>query len=84
MAELPAAIGEVVRELREAQGMSVRELSRRGGVSTEHVRLLETRPGKLGPCVTTFAAIARALGLRPSELLALAEERAREAARNAA
>lgn len=74
-ADLPTAIGEVVRELREARGMSGWELSRLSGLAMDLARQIERMPGKRGPSLTTLAAIAGALGLRGSELLALAEAR---------
>ena len=74
-ADLPTAIGEVVRELREAQGITARELGRRIGLHYDAIQRLENHPGKQGGYVATLAAIAEALGMRGSELLALAEAR---------
>ncbi len=75
MADLSIAIGEVIRELREARGITARELGRRIGLHYDAIQRLENHPGKLGGYVMTLAAIAGALGMRGSELLALAEER---------
>lgn len=83
-ADLPTAIGEVVRELREAQGITARELGRRIGLHYDAIQRLENHPGKLGGYVMTLAAVAGALGLRGSELLALAEARVGAAWRRAA
>jgi len=83
-ADLPTAIGEVVRELRVARGITARELGRRAGLARDIVGLLERRPGKQGGYVATLAAIAEALGMRPSELLALAEARVAAAGKKAA
>lgn len=75
-ATLSSALSAVIRERREAAGLSRNALSRRSGLSETLVGQVEKHGRTLGMNVTTLAAVAEALGMRGSELLALAEERA--------
>lgn len=61
----PGADGEVhvgsrVRELRQAQGLSARELATRAGVSAAYLSRLEN--GRLSPTVSTLSRVMRAMG----------------------
>jgi transcriptional regulator with XRE-family HTH domain len=62
-------IGARLREARTMQGLGVRELARRIGVTPSMVSQLER--GKVMPSVTTLAAIARELELSLDELFAV-------------
>ena len=57
-----------VRDLREAEGMSTRELARVAGISTETVYAIEH--GKRQPSVTTLDKLANALGVEARDLFA--------------
>ena len=52
----------MLREAREATGMSQRELAKRLGVSQQRVALLER---DANPSVDTLERVAKALGMRP-------------------
>jgi transcriptional regulator with XRE-family HTH domain/mannose-6-phosphate isomerase-like protein (cupin superfamily) len=58
--EIPVQIGQRVREAREAQQMSLRELARRVDVSASFISQLER--GKANPSVGTLYALVAALG----------------------
>jgi transcriptional regulator with XRE-family HTH domain len=76
---LVEAVAQIIRERRVAAGISARELGRRSGLARDIVGLMERRPGKQGGYVATMVSIAEALGMRGSELLALAEKRVAQA-----
>jgi len=65
---VPALAVERLRARREAQGMSVRALAQRIGVSPSLVSQIET--GKANPSVGTLVAFATELGLSLAELFA--------------
>jgi len=67
----PAVIGARVRALREATGLSLRELTVRSGVSAPMLSQVER--GETSPTLTVAARIAAGLGLRLSQLLRLDE-----------
>lgn len=67
----PPTLGEVVRSAREAAGISLRELSRRCGVSAGQLSRIES--GAVGqPEMETIEALARAFGVPADPLLVLA------------
>ncbi len=61
------AVGERVRELRTAAGLTVRELARRVGVSASHVSQVERGIGSFS--VPTLYAVAGELGVQMHEIL---------------
>jgi transcriptional regulator with XRE-family HTH domain len=66
------AIGARVKALREAAGLSLRDLSERSGVSAPMLSQVER--GETSPTLTVAARIAGGLELRLSQLLRLDEE----------
>jgi transcriptional regulator with XRE-family HTH domain len=67
--ELP--FGAALRRLRLAAGMTQEQLGLEAGVQRNFISLIET--GQNQPTITTIARLARALGMRASELVAEAE-----------
>ena len=67
----PAVIGARVKALREASGLSLRDLTVRSGVSAPMLSQVER--GETSPTLTVAARIAAGLGLRLSQLLRLDE-----------
>jgi transcriptional regulator with XRE-family HTH domain len=67
----PTAVGPRVRALREAMGMSLRELALRCGVSS--AMLSQVERGETSPTLHVAARIAAGLELRLSQLLRLDE-----------
>jgi XRE family transcriptional regulator, regulator of sulfur utilization len=70
----PGLLGEIalrIEGLREAAGWSQPDLARHAGVGAGTIGRLER--GAAVPSVETVAAIARAFGLRPRELMAACE-----------
>lgn len=61
------ALGEVIRDERERQGMTQAELGRRVGLSRPSISLLERGSTKF-PKIATLEAIAAALNLPPHAL----------------
>jgi XRE family transcriptional regulator, regulator of sulfur utilization len=73
VAALPSvAIGARVRALREAQGLSLRDLAERSGVSAPMLSQVER--GETSPTLAVAARIAAGLELRLSQLLRLDED----------
>ena len=70
--ELP--FGAALRRVRLAAGMSQEQLGLEAGVQRNFISLIET--GQNQPTITTIAKLARALGLRASELVVEAEREA--------
>ena len=68
---LPTVIGARVKALREAAGLSLRDLTERSGVSAPMLSQVER--GETSPTLTVAARIAAGLGLRLSQLLRLDE-----------
>ena len=62
-----AAVGDRVREWREALGQSRAELARSASISVGYLGKIER--GKAAATITTMQAIALALGASPWELL---------------
>jgi transcriptional regulator with XRE-family HTH domain len=67
----PAAIGARVKALREAAGLSLRDLAARSGVSAPMLSQVER--GETSPTLTVAARIAAGLDLRLSQFLRLDE-----------
>ncbi len=70
---LAAAFGEVLRELRTAAHLSQEQLAEAASLHRNYVGLVER--GLNSPSLSAIAALASALGSRPSDLLRRAEER---------
>jgi len=68
----PAAIGARVKALREAEGLSLRDLAERSGVSAPMLSQVER--GETSPTLTVATRIASGLELRLSQLLRLDEQ----------
>jgi transcriptional regulator with XRE-family HTH domain len=68
----PAVIGARVKALREAEGLSLRDLAERSGVSAPMLSQVER--GETSPTLTVAARIATGLELRLSQLLRLDEQ----------
>src|SRR5271157_3229980 len=68
----PAVIGARVRALREAFGLSLRDLAVRSGVSAPMLSQVER--GETSPTLAVAARIAAGLDLRLSQLLRLDED----------
>jgi transcriptional regulator with XRE-family HTH domain len=64
-------LGDAIRRLRDERGVSQERLSLESGVHRNYIGGVERAERR--PSVTTLARLAEALGMRPSELLALAE-----------
>jgi len=71
--ELP--FGAALRRLRLAAGMTQEQLGLEADVQRNFISLIET--GQNQPTITTISKLARALGLKASELVAEAESEAR-------
>lgn len=70
--ELP--FGAALRRVRLAAGMPQEQLGLESGVQRNFISLIET--GQNQPTIGTIAKLARALGMRASELVAEAEQTA--------
>ncbi len=67
------SLGHAVKVLRVEQGWSRKELAERSGISVSYVSEIEN--GRKPPSSSVLVRVAEALGLRPSDLLAHAEQR---------
>lgn len=65
------AFGRVLRQLRQEAGMSQEQLGLESGIQRNFISLIET--GQNQPTVTTMFRLARALNVKPSELIAQVE-----------
>jgi transcriptional regulator with XRE-family HTH domain len=72
-AEPQAALGKVVRELREAKGLTQEAVAHVAGVHPTWVSRLES--GMLNPSWGMVTRVARALGVQVSDLAKAAERR---------
>lgn len=61
------ALGRRVRRRRQANGLTLRDVEQRSGVSATHIS--EVERGKTSPTVGVLERISSALGVRPGELL---------------
>jgi transcriptional regulator with XRE-family HTH domain len=66
------AFGAALRRLRLAAGLSQEQLGLEAGVQRNFISLIET--GQNQPTIGTIAKLARALGMKPSQLVAEAEQ----------
>lgn len=71
---LLAGLGEAIRELREERGISQERLGLDSGVHRNYIGGIERAERR--PTLATTATLAVTLGVRPSELIARAEEHA--------
>lgn len=62
------ATPKILKALREARGLSIRELAARAGIS--HVALLKIEAGGVDPRLGTLEALAEALGVSVVDLVA--------------
>ena len=67
------ALGETIRALRKEKGLSQEVLSGLAGIARTHLTMIEN--GTMKATIDTICKISQALDLRPSELLAMIEER---------
>ena len=67
-----AAFGQVLRQARQAAGMTQEQLSLESGVQRNFISLIEL--GQNQPTITTVFKLAQALGCLPSVMVASAEE----------
>jgi len=66
------AIGPRIRELRLERGLTLDELARAANISASHLSRLER--GQTAPSFTVAAAIARQIGVLPSDLVTIQRE----------
>ncbi len=71
---LLTGLGEAIRDLRDELGVSQERLSLDSGVHRNYIGGIERAERR--PTLLTVATLATTLGIRPSELIARAEERA--------
>jgi transcriptional regulator with XRE-family HTH domain len=69
------SLAVVLRKEREARGVSVYYLSQESGVSEQSIHNYEK--GLRHPTLERLARVSKALGLKTSEIIALAESRGR-------
>lgn len=81
MAELAPRIGLVVRQLREANGLSQEQLAAEAGLHRTYISLVER--GRRNITVDALSQIAEALNTYPSRLIAEAEKGAEPVATRA-
>src|SRR5690242_13121099 len=60
-------IGRVVRQLRDAQGLTLAEAAASAGISAAMLSRMET--GRVTPSLETLVSLSAALGVRPATLL---------------
>jgi transcriptional regulator with XRE-family HTH domain len=73
---LLVGLGEAIRDLRDELGVSQERLGLDSGVHRNYIGGIERAERR--PAVATVATLATTLGIRPSDLLARAEERAEQ------
>jgi len=67
-----AALGEAIRQVRVERGLSQEELADRAELHTTHLGGLER--GVRNPSYATIVKLSKALGIKPGELVGLADE----------
>jgi DNA-binding XRE family transcriptional regulator len=67
----PAQLGAIVRQVRESRSVSIEALAESAGLHWTSLSLIERGQGN--PSWTTVGALAEALGVKISEIAALAE-----------
>jgi transcriptional regulator with XRE-family HTH domain len=70
---LGPALGHIVREIREARGMSLEALSVEAELNRVYLRTLES--GDRDPTLSILCDLAGCMGIRTSDLIRAAEER---------
>ena len=65
-------LGLAIKAVREAKGLSMRELAERAELATSTISVVEH--GERDPNFNTLVAVCRVLGTKPSTLLSLAEK----------
>jgi transcriptional regulator with XRE-family HTH domain len=65
-------LGRAIREVREQQGVSTRDLAAATGVARERIAALEN--GRFDPEYDLLIALAEGIGVRPSAFFVRAEE----------
>jgi quercetin dioxygenase-like cupin family protein len=65
--EVGAQIGRVVRQLRDAQGLTLAEAASAANISAAMLSRIET--GRVTPSLETLVSLSEALGVRPATLL---------------
>ena len=70
-------VGRVIQEYREKKGLSQEVVSGFADIGRTHLSAIER--GVRKPTLETFFRISEAMGIRPSELMALIEEALQEA-----
>lgn len=68
----PVAVGKAVRLMREAKKISIHVAADLACINKQHFTAIEG--GRIKPRMDTFAGIAYALGVLPSDLLKTIEE----------
>ena len=71
-------VGLVVKELRESRGIMRHDMAVLCSISDSEIRWIETGQGKNGPSIWLIDTVARALGIKCSEIIQQAEQRERE------
>ena len=66
------AFGRAVRQLRDERQLSQEALGQKTGLHRNYIGGVER--GELNPSLTNIKKIAEGLGLKPSELMAIAEQ----------
>jgi transcriptional regulator with XRE-family HTH domain len=69
----PEAFGAILRNLRENRGLTQEGLALDAGIQRNYVSLIER--GINQPTITMIFKLASALGISPSEMVALVEEK---------
>jgi transcriptional regulator with XRE-family HTH domain len=70
-ADLPKVFGQVVRQLRQEQGISQERLAALAGIDRAYMGALER--GTRNPSLTTIARVARGLSITITDVLAAVE-----------
>lgn len=69
--QLSILFGQVIRELRNQNGLSQEHLAHRSGLHRNAIGLLER--GERTPSIETLFALSKGLGIKPSTLIAKLE-----------
>lgn len=70
--QLLTGLGSAIRDIRRERGISQEQLSLDSGVHRNYIGGIERAERQ--PTLTTVAVLAESLGVRPSELIARAED----------
>jgi transcriptional regulator with XRE-family HTH domain len=66
--QIEQIFGSILKELRTEKKLSQEKLAEKSDLHKNYISLLET--GQRQPTITTIFAIAKALGIKPEELVA--------------